>query len=51
MGNFISYKNDADFENQGVKIRLKFTDTIKDIKTVIMQKLELSSDVFEMIEV
>lgn len=37
---FVSYKKDQDFEDQGQKIRLKFTDTISEARIKIQEALK-----------
>ena len=48
---FVSYIDDKDCETQGVRLRLSFTDTISEVKTLISEKLGLGADDFDMVEV
>lgn len=48
---FVSYIKDKDFEQQGITIRLKFTDTIDEARSKIATSVGLDADQVRLIEV
>ena len=51
-GQFVQYIQDSQFEDQGLKLRLYFTDTVNSLRMKVVKALGLEPNhKFEMIEV
>jgi hypothetical protein len=49
--NTVEYNEPKDCETQGTKLKIRFSNTIKEVKNMILENLKFDSDEFDLFEV